>query len=234
MILPHPLVRGVLVKRYKRFLADVRLADGEIVTAHCANPGSMMGLNREGMTCWLSVSNNPKRKLGYSLEFVEADHALVAINTQNPNKIAFEAIQEDQIPELTGYSSMRREVKYGANSRIDILLEDAARPTCFVEIKNCHLMRTPGLAEFPDSVTARGAKHLRELADQVSNGHRAVMLFVIQRPDCDRFDIAGDIDPAYLEALRAAVDAGVEVLCYACDLSLEDIKLSGPVIWTGA
>lgn len=234
MKLPSPLLRGSLVKRYKRFLADIELESGELITAHCANPGSMMGLKDPGMPCWVSKSDNPKRKLQYSLELLEADGALVGINTNNPNRIAFEAIEQDRIEALTGYETQRREVKYGENSRIDILLESTDRPPCYVEIKNCHLMRTPGLAEFPDSVTSRGAKHLQELANQVKLGNRAVMLFVIQRPDCYQFDTAGDIDPKYHDGLRQAAAAGVEVLCYACDLSLEDITLSEPRPWIGA
>ena len=234
MKLPQPLLRGTLIKRYKRFLTDIELETGELITAHCANPGSMMGLKTPGLTCWVSKSNNPKRKLKHSLELLEADGALVGINTNNPNRIAFEAIEQNLIQALAGYENIRREVKYGENSRIDILLEAADRPPCYVEVKNCHLMRTAGLAEFPDSVTNRGAKHLQELINQVQQGNRAVMLFIIQRPDCFSFDTAADIDPKYHDGLRQAAAAGVEVLCYACDLSLEDITLSAQRPWVGA
>ncbi len=227
-------MRGTLVKRYKRFLADIILDNGDEITAHCANPGAMLGLNMPGLICWVSTSNNPKRKLKHSLELVEIDGALVGINTSYPNRIGEQAIRAGAIPELIGYETLRREVKYGANSRIDILLSDDARADCYVEIKNVHLMRQPGLAEFPDCVTARGAKHLVELSDMVARGYRAVMLFIVQRPDCTRFATASDIDAAYHAGLLAARDAGVEVLCYDCDLSLERIALARPLPWQDA
>jgi len=192
------LLQGHLKKRYKRFLADVELANGESVTAHCANPGAMLGLTEPGSRVWLSESNNPKRKLKYSWELIEIDigrgPVLVGINTGHPNAMVADAIQNNLIPELTGYDDLRREVKYGANSRIDILLEAPNKPPCYVEVKNVHLMRTPGLAEFPDSVTARGAKHMHELANVVENGSRAVLVFVVQRNDAEKLAIARDID----------------------------------------
>jgi sugar fermentation stimulation protein A len=224
-----PLKPARLVKRYKRFLADVTLDDGGLVTAHCPNPGSMMGLKDPGMRCWVSCNDDPKRKLKYTLELVEADGALVAMNTQNPNKIAEEAIQAGQIDPLTGYTSLRREVKYGENSRIDLLLEDEDRPPAWVEVKNCHLMRKPGLAEFPDSVTTRGAKHLGELSRRVEAGDRAVQLFIVQRPDCTRLSPARDLDPAYAEALEAAAQAGVEILAYGCKIDLTGVQLDAPM-----
>ena len=186
-----PLISGRLVKRYKRFLADVVLdEDGSEITAHCANPGSMLGLKEPGSRVWLSKSDNPKRKLKYSWEILEADGALVGINTAHPNKLVEEALRAGRIPQLADFHSLRREVKYGRNSRVDILLEDAAGGRLYVEVKNVHLMRQPGFAEFPDSVTARGAKHLAELADMVEEGHRAAMVFLVQRPDCDRLGLA--------------------------------------------
>ncbi|MEL7525331.1 MAG: DNA/RNA nuclease SfsA [Pseudomonadota bacterium] len=226
----EPLVGGRLVKRYKRFLADVVLdGDGGEITAHCANPGSMLGLKEPGARVWLSRSDNPKRKLKYSWEIIEADGALVGINTAHPNKLVEEAIEGGRITELSGYASLRREVKYGKNSRIDVLLEDAAGGKTYVEVKNVHLMRQPGLAEFPDSVTARGAKHLGELADMVVEGHRAAMVFLVQRPDCGRLSLAEDIDPAYAAAFRAARSAGVEVYAIGCDVRLDGLDAVKPV-----
>src|SRR5262249_36656814 len=207
MRFPTPLLPATLVKRYKRFLADVVLPSGETVTVHCANPGSMIGLATAGARVWLSKSNNPNRKLAHSWELIEVDFGtgpeLVGSNTAHPNALAAEAIAAGAIPELAGYGTIRREVRYGENSRVDFLLEDAARPPCYVEIKNVHLMRQPGLAEFPDAVTKRGAKHLGELADMVAAGHRAVMLFLIQISSARRFKLARDIHPPYAPASPA-------------------------------
>jgi sugar fermentation stimulation protein A len=219
-----PLVSGRLVKRYKRFLADVVLDEaGEEVTAHCANPGSMLGLKEPGSRVWLSPSDNPKRKLKFSWEVIEADGALVGINTAHPNKLVEEALVAGRIQGLTGFETLRREVKYGKNSRIDILLEQADGSKIYVEVKNVHLMREPGLAEFPDSVTARGAKHLVELGDMVAEGHRAAMVFLVQRPDCDTLSLASDIDPNYAEAFKTAKAAGVEAYAIGCDVRLDGI-----------
>ena len=238
MRLSTPLVKGRLVKRYKRFLADVILDGGETVTAHCANPGSMLGLVEPGMTVWLSRSDNPKRKLKFSWELVEAGlgqgPVLVGINTAHPNKLVEEAILAGQIAELAGYDTLRREVRYGTNSRIDILLEGADKPPCYVEIKNVHLVRDAGLAEFPDSVTARGAKHLAELSNMASAGARAVMVFLVQRADANRMGLARDIDPAYGAAFDAARAANVEALCYCCDISTDAITVRNAVPITGA
>ena len=234
MDFPTPLLRGRLVERYKRFFADVDLDDGGIITAHCPNPGAMLGLNTPGLTAWVSRPPDPKRKLQYTLELLEADGGLVGINTLHPNRIAAEAIAEGRIPELAGYPSLRREVKYAGDSRIDILLEDPARPPCWVEVKNVHLQRRPGLAEFPDCKTERGVKHLKALERMVDEGHRAVMLFVIQRMDTEAFDTADDIDKAYGPALREAASRGVEVLCYGCHLTEEAIRLDRRVPWRAA
>ena len=223
-----PLVKGILLKRYKRFLADVDLG-GETVTAHCANPGSMLGLAEPGSAVWLSRSDNPKRKLKFSWELIEVDAGagptLVGINTSHPNGLVAEAIGSGQIGELTGYADLRREVKYGTNSRIDILLQNNETSLCYVEIKNVHLMREPGLAEFPDSVTARGAKHLRELSAMVDEGHRAVMVYLVQRGDAQKLALARDIDPGYGNAFDAAQKAGVEAIAYACTVSPEAIEV---------
>lgn len=228
MLFPAPLLRGLLIKRYKRFLADVQLDCGTVVTAHCANSGSMLGLCQPGLEVWLSRSDDPKRKLAYTWELVRVGAGLVGINTMHPNRVAAEAIAAGAIPELAGYASLRREVKYGTASRIDLLLDGPGMPTCYVEIKSVTLMRD-GIAEFPDAVTARGAKHLAELSAMVAQGARSVMLYLVQRTDCGRFRVAADIDPAYDAGLRRAMTAGVEVLCYACRLALDGISVDGRV-----
>jgi len=223
------LIEGRLLRRYKRFLADIELASGETVTAHCANPGSMLGLNARGARVWLSRSADPKRKLAYSWELIEVDlgrgPALVGINTSRPNGAVVTAIAAGLIPALAGYAGLRREVRYGENCRIDILLEDSHRPPCYVEIKNVHLMRRAGLAEFPDSVTARGAKHLRALADVAASGARAVMVYFVQRGDADVFTFARDIDPAYGCAFDTAQAAGVEAIAVASEVTLQGLSL---------
>lgn len=224
-----PLKRGRLIKRYKRFLADIALDDGELITASCPNTGSMMGLSAPDMGVWVSESDSKTRKYRHTLELVEAQDGdqvhLVGINTGHPNKIVSEAIAEKRVPKLRGYATLKREQKYGRNSRIDILLSDDKRGLCYVEIKNVHLLRHPRLAEFPDSVTARGAKHLDELGDMVEAGHRAVMFFLVQRGDAKRFSLACDIDPAYGEAFARARSRGVECLVYGCEISADEIRL---------
>jgi sugar fermentation stimulation protein A len=222
------LIKGKLIKRYKRFLADVELENGEVVTAHCANSGSMLSVKEAGSTVWLSPSNNPKRKLKFTWELIEVGGFNVGINTGHPNKIVEEAILAGQIEELNGYGSLRREVKYGQNSRIDVLLEDDDKPKCYVEVKNVTLKRGEN-ADFPDAVTSRGAKHLRELGDMVEEGHRAVMFYLVQRGDCKVMDIARDIDPTYDEELKTALKRGVEVICYQCDVGTEEIRVTTPV-----
>ena len=233
----EPLIPATLVKRYKRFLADVVLPSGEEITAHVANPGAMIGLAAPGSRVWLSKSPNAKRKLPYSWELVEVDLGagpeLIGINTAHPNLLVAEAIAAGAIPELAGYASTRREVKYGTNSRIDFLLETPGRPLCYLEVKNVHLIRTPGLAEFPDSVTARGAKHLGELAAMATAGARAVMLFLIQIGSASRFALARDIDPAYGAAFDRARAAGMEAVAYRCLIEHAAITLAGPVAIVG-
>jgi len=233
MRFPSPLVPATLVRRYKRFLADVVLASGEMITVHCANPGSMIGLDVPGARIWLSKSTNAKRKLAHSWELIEVDLGggieLVGINTGHPNALAGEAIAAGLIPELAGYAAIRREVKYGQNSRVDFLLESAAQPPCYLEVKNVHLMRQPGLAEFPDAVTRRGAKHLTELSKVAASGGRAVMLFLVQIGSAKRFALARDIDPAYGQAFDAARAAGVEALARRCRLTREGIEVGDGV-----
>lgn len=224
MLLP-PLVEGRLVRRYKRFFADVMLPDERLVTAHCPNPGAMLGLKDEGARAFLSTSASATRKLPLTLEILEADGTLVGINTMRPNALAAEAITGGVVAELAGYGEPRREVAYGKASRVDLVLEDGVRPPAYVEVKNVHLRRAPGLAEFPDSVTTRGAKHLEELAAMAQSGARAVMLFVVQRADVERLDLARDIDPAYGRAFDLARAAGVEMLAYACRVTAEEIAV---------
>jgi sugar fermentation stimulation protein A len=223
-----PLVPATLIQRYKRFLADVRFQDGTVATAHCANSGSMLGLKAPGSRVWLAPAVNPKAKLAWSFELIEADlpggRQCVGINTANPNRLMEEAVLGGAIPGLAGYAAFRREVKYGVNSRVDALLTDPARADCFVEVKNVHMMREAGLAEFPDSVTERGAKHLSELAREVATGHRAVMLFIIQM-QAERFRLAADVDPAYARAFAAARSAGVEALAYTCHVAPDGITV---------
>jgi sugar fermentation stimulation protein A len=228
-----PLIPATLIRRYKRFLADVALPSGETVTAHCANPGSMIGLLTPGARVWLSKSANPRRKLGYSWELVEADLGsgaeLVGINTSNPNALVAEAIAAGLVPELVGYRSVRREVRYGTNSRIDFLLEEPSRPPCYLEIKNVHLMRRRGLAEFPDAVTARGAKHLMELAATAAAGARSIMLFLVQIGSAERFALARDIDPAYGSAFDRARRQGMEVIARRCLISRDGVEVAEPI-----
>jgi sugar fermentation stimulation protein A len=227
------LTPATLLRRYKRFLADVAFADGTVATVHVANPGAMTGLQTPGARVWLSKSKNAARKLPWSWELIEADFGhgpeLVGVNTMHPNPIVAAALAAGVIPELTGYGTIRREVKYGAGSRIDFLLEQDGRPPCYVEVKNVHLMRAPGHAEFPDSVTARGAKHLGELAAMVAAGNRAAMLFVIQIGSATTFSLARDIDPAYGRAFDKARAAGVEALAWTCKLTHRGIALDRPV-----
>ncbi len=225
-----PLIEGVLVNRYKRFFADVRVASGEVVTAHCANSGSMLSVKEPGARVWLSPAANPERKLRYTWEIVEVFGGLVGINTGHPNRLVAEAILAGQIPELAGYASLKREQKYGKNSRIDILLEDSKRPACYVEVKNVTLKRSSEHpAEFPDSVTERGAKHLIEMTDMVRAGARAVMVYLVQRADCSRFAVAADIDPTYAKTLKKAMSEGVEAVCYGCQVTPDGINVTGPL-----
>ncbi|MBX9588192.1 MAG: DNA/RNA nuclease SfsA [Hyphomonadaceae bacterium] len=233
MRFPSPLVRGTLIQRYKRFLADVRLDDGGLITATCPNTGSMLGLTAPGSTVWLSESDSPTRKYRFTWELVEADlgqgPVLVGINTNHPNKLVAEAVAGRRIKPLAGYPEVRREVKYGRNSRIDLLLQGANRGLCYVEVKNVHLSRRHGLAEFPDSVTERGTKHLAEMSDMVRQGHRAMMVYLIQRGEAKTLAFARDVDPIYAAAFDAAVAAGVEAIALRCRMSTEEIVVDRPV-----
>lgn len=235
MLLPQPMTRGVLVQRYKRFFADLVLDDGREITAHCPNSGAMLGVNLPGQGAWVSFSDDPKRKLAWTLQLVEAAGAdgkgLVGVNTHLPNKLVAEALVAGVIPELTGYAAIRPEVKYAAASRVDFLLTDPDRPPCWLEVKNVHLSRTPPLAEFPDCKAARSTRHLEDLAAQVREGHRAVALFVVQREDCDGFRACADLDPAFAAGLERAAEAGVEVLVYACAMSTQAVRIDRRIAW---
>ncbi len=232
-----PLVPATLLRRYKRFLADVVLEDGTETIVHVANSGAMSGLATPGSRVWLSRPGTPGRKLAFSWELVEADFGagteLVGINTMYPNALVAEAVRAGRIPALVGYESLRREVKYGVNSRIDLLLEGEGRPPCYVEVKNVHLVRRPGLTEFPDCVTTRGTKHLVELAAMAAGGARAVMVYLGQIASPQAIALARDIDPAYGAAFNLARAAGVEALAFTCAVSVESIALAHEVPMLG-
>jgi sugar fermentation stimulation protein A len=222
-----PLTQATMIKRYKRFLADVRLANGDIITVHCPNTGSMKHCVVAETPCWFSLSDNPKRKLPGTLEITTTSLGFTAgVNTSRPNQLVREAIEAGAITELNGYDRIRTEVKYGdENSRIDLLL-DKNQQQCFVEVKNVTLENPGGLISFPDAVTSRGAKHLRELMAMVEQGHRAVLFFCVQHSGAKRVGVAVDIDPLYAETLKRAIAAGVEVLAYGCTLSPTEIALN--------
>ena len=229
----NPLLPGTLLKRYKRFLADVRLDNGQEVTVHCANSGAMLGIKEPGLKVWVSkVPPESKGRLDYRWELVaEPAGTIVGANTAHPNKLIEEAWYAGKIEPLKEYTDLKREVKYGQNSRVDILLthRENALPPCYVEIKNVHLCRGNSIAEFPDSVTSRGAKHMKELADQVHLGSRAYVIYVVQREDCQIFKVAEDLDPNYAKAAKNAYSAGVVPLAYACSISPQGIEISHPI-----
>ena len=218
-----PLIEATLVRRYKRFLFDAELQSGELVTGFCPNTGSMRGLTAPGSRCYLTQHASPTRKYRHALELVEASGKLVGINTARPNHLVEEAIRAGLLGSLGTYAELRAEQKYGINSRIDFLLGDPARGLAYVEVKNVHYCRVPGLAEFPDSVTARGAKHLQELGDMAEAGHRAVMVYLIQREDIERLRICSDLDPVYAAAFDRAVKRGVEACAIRCKITSDEI-----------
>ena len=221
-----PLIPARLIRRYKRFLADIQLADGREVTAHCANPGSMMGLAGEGVKIWVEPNDDPKKKLKYGWRLVDHENGhFTGVDTAVPNRALKAALLAGEVPEFADYPTVLPEQKYGENSRIDFLLRGDGLADAYIEVKSVTLSRQAGLAEFPDSVTARGTKHLGELAAMVDQGHRAVMFYLVQRTDCDRMGLAADIDPAYAAAFGAARAAGVEVLCYDTRISPEGVKV---------
>ncbi len=230
MRFPTPLVAARLVRRYKRFLADIVLDDGTTATAHVANPGSMMGLDAPGLRIWVEDVRHPKRKLGWAWRLAELPGgAMVGVDTGAPNRLIKAALAADALPDLAGYPIIQPEVPYGAASRVDFLLRGGGRPDCWLEVKSVTLSRQPGLAEFPDSVTKRGTTHLQELADRVRAGDRAVLCFVLQRDDCSAMQLAADIDPAYARAYAQARAAGVEVLVLPTRSSRLEIRLADPL-----
>lgn len=227
-----PLVPAVLIRRYKRFLADVRLeSDGREVTAHCANPGSMMGLAEPGTRIWVEPNDDPKKKLKFGWRLVDHENGhFTGVDTSVPNRALRAALLAREIPELGRYETILPEQKYGQGSRIDFLLRQSGFPDAYVEVKSITLCRQPGLAEFPDSVTARGARHLAELANAAAQGHRAILFYLVQRTDCSTVSVARDIDPTYAAAYDSARAAGVEVMAYDCEISPNEILVGKPVV----
>lgn len=224
------LVPAKLIRRYKRFLADCTLSDGREVTAHCANPGSMMGLAEPGAKIWLEPNDDPKKKLKFGWRLVEhANGHFTGVDTSIPNRALKAALMAREVQALAEYTLVRPEVKYGENSRIDFLLSGDGQPDCYVEVKSVTLSRRTGLAEFPDSVTARGTKHLGELAKVAQAGHRAVLLYLVQRTDCTTVTMADDIDPTYAAAHTHATAAGVETLCLGTHITPQEITVAGPL-----
>lgn len=223
MLFIPKLFPAKLIRRYKRFLADVKWDDQQIVTVSVPNTGSMLGLTTQNSNIWLSYHNNSKRKYTYQLEIVEADNTLVGVNTTLPNKLALEAIQKGLLPELSTYKTILKEQCYGTQSRVDFLLRDGILPDCYLEVKNVHFIRQKGLAEFPDTVTKRGTRHLEELIKIVQQGKRAAMLYVIQREDCSAFTICHDLDPTYGRKFELALKSGVEFYAVKCHVSVKGV-----------
>ncbi len=227
MDFPTPLTQGLLLRRYKRFLADVELPGGEVVVAHCPNTGSMKSCLEEGAPVWLSRSTNPKRKLAWTWEVAVVGGVPILVNTARPNAVVREAVASGRVPSVVGYGSLRSEVRYGTqNSRIDLFLSDGPRPDCYLEVKNVTLAVGGGEGAFPDAVSKRGTKHLEELAEMVSRGHRGLLFFLVSRGDVERVRPADEIDPVYGETLRRVVAAGVEVEAWRAEVSLDGVRVS--------
>ena len=225
------LVPARLIRRYKRFLADCTLEDGSEITAHCANPGSMMGLAEAGTKVWLEPNDDPKKKLNFGWRLVDHENGhFTGVDTSLPNRVLNAALGAREIEALAGYTNVRPEVKYGENSRVDFLLTEDGLPDAYVEVKSVTLCRTPKLAEFPDSVTARGTKHMHDLAEVARMGHRAVLLYLVQRTDCTHVDIAVDIDPKYAAAHAEATKAGVETICIGTHITPQGISIAAPLV----
>ena len=220
----NKLIPGVLIKRYKRFFVDVKI-NNEIITAHCPNTGSMMGLLNKGNKVWLSKSNNPNRKLKYTLQIIDNKKTKIGVNTHLTNKIVFHALKNNLIKEFNNLDLIQPEAKYGKNTRFDFLITNKNQKS-FIEVKNVTLSREEGIAEFPDAITSRGLKHLKELINAATKGYKIYILYLIQRNDCFKFKIAKDIDPEYSKMLIKAVKNKLNVLCYDCKFSSKGIKLN--------
>ena len=221
------LLQGALIKRYKRFFVDIKYQN-ITTTAHCPNTGSMMGLLNKGNSVWFSKSDNPKRKLKYTLEIVEVNKTLVGINTQLPNKLVLESLNQKKIKNLIKFNDIKTEVKFSDKTRFDFLISNNNRK-CFLEVKNVTLVREKKIAEFPDSITLRGTKHLKELISAKKKGFESYILYLIQRDDCKSFKIAKDIDEEYKTAFDESIKNGVKILCYDCKLGNEEIKLNNKI-----
>ena len=227
MFFKNKLISGLLIKRYKRFFADIKI-NNEIITAHCPNTGSMKGLLSKGNKVWVSKSNNPKRKLRYTLEIIEVGNSKIGVNTLSANKIVLDAFKNNLIKEFTGYFNINSEVKFGKNTRFDFFISNK-KNKAFVEVKNVTLSRTKNLAEFPDAVTERGLKHINELVKASKKKYKIFILYLIQRNDCKSFTIAKDIDNNYANALIKAVKNKLNILCYDCKFSPKGIKLNNKI-----
>jgi len=225
-----PLIPGTLISRYKRFLADVQLESGKIITAHCPNSGAMTGCSQPGRKVFISFHDDPRRKLKYTWQLIDMPTSLVGVNTMIPNRLVAQSIKQGRICDLRGYDDIFSEVKVGNNSRIDLLLQNGERNRCYVEVKNCTLVEN-GQALFPDAVTSRGKKHLVELQGLVTLGYRCVMFYLIQRMDAQKFSPADEIDPVYGKELRKAVFNGVEILAYDVQIDHEQIRIHRKVPW---
>ena len=221
------LLQGILIKRYKRFFADINFKN-QIITAHCPNSGSMMGMIEKGNIVWFSKSDNPKRKLKYTLEIIKVKKNLVGINTLITNKLVLEALKSKKIKNLIPFNKIKTESKFSKNTRFDFLLFNG-KTKCYLEVKNVTLVRNEKVAEFPDAVTSRGTKHLNELINAKKCGYQSYILYLIQREDCKNFKIADDIDKDYKIAFNKAIKAGVKMLCYDCKISNEEVKLNNQI-----
>jgi len=218
------LLQGTLIKRYKRFFVDIKYQN-KTVTAHCPNSGSMMGLLNAGNKVWFSKSDNPKRKLKYTLQIIEINNKMVGINTHLTNKIILESLKEKKIKNLINFTNIKPEVNFSNNTRFDFLIY-RDKKKCFMEVKNVTLVRENGIAEFPDAITSRGTKHLKELINAKKKGYESYILYLVQREDCKSFKIAKDIDEEYKINYKKAQKNGVKILCYDCKLSNEEIKIN--------